>query len=351
MYNSWDTSYPHLYNASISTALITPWISKIFHIDLVAIFKIIYPAIFALVPVILYFTYRKMIGNWKAIYAVLFFIAMPVFFFELPQLPRQEIAEVFFCLAILITISKIDYKVVLLSLCTLLTVMLHYTIGLITIAFLIAMLAVKLVSLKLKWGLIQNSRLSFYTLIAVLTLTAGLTAIWGLNIADNMPIRALNNVFSVGPSETTTIVTNEQTIINLSPTVIDQVSVASKSDSTIAAATGLDITNGISIWGIVFRIVQWTTQLLIILGCIRVLTHYKEYKFTTEFVACIGASAVLLILCLTVFGFSGLLGMTRFYHLALIFLAPMFVIGLDYIKKNIKEYKTNDNGNKISPIS
>lgn len=323
MYWHWDTSYPHLYNASISTALIAPWISKLFGIDLITVFKAVYPVLFSFVPVLLYYIYRQAISQWKAIIAVLFFVAVPVFFLELPQLPRQELAEVFLCLIILVMISKLQYKIAIILPCALLIVMIHYSIGLMTIAFLLAMLLVKTVALKWKWNLLQDSRISFEGLTATLGITVCLALYWGLAIANGLPLHAISNIFFVGVPQSVQS--------GYDPVTVQTVTGAS--DSITAAAVGLDIfDSGISVWGKTFRVIQWITQLLIIAGCIRLLFWNKQYKFSSEFAAGIAASAGLLILCITVFGFSGLLGMTRFYHISLIFLAPMFAIGLDYIK-------------------
>jgi uncharacterized membrane protein len=334
MYDGWDISYPHLYNASISTTLIAPWISKFLMIDLVVVFKMIYPAIFALVPVILYFVYRKVIGQWKAIFAILFFISMPVFFMEMPQLPRQQIAEVFLCIVILLLISDLEYKIFLIVPCVAIIPMLHYSIGFATIAFLLTMLVVKLINSKLKWQLIGSSKISYTGLIVSLTVAIVITAVWGLNVADGMSLRAISNIFYVG---------HVSTVSDSVTTQIPMATATIKSDGIISAAMGFDIFNGTSTWGKVFRVIQWITQILVILGCFRLLFRYREYKFSSEFIAGIGASAMLLVLCLTIFGFSGLLGISRFYHLSLIFLAPMFAIGLDFKINNIRRLNKDDN--------
>jgi uncharacterized membrane protein len=48
---------------------------------------------------------------------------------------------------------------------------------------------------------------------------------------------------------------------------------------------------------------------------------------------CIGASFVLLMFCIFVPKFSLIINMTRFYHVSLFFIAPMLVLGLDWVKR------------------
>lgn len=343
MYNGWDINYPHLYNASISTTLIAPFISKFLSIDLIVVFKMIYPALFALVPVILYFVYRKAIGSVKAVFAVLFFIAVPVFFLEMPQLPRQQLAEVFLCIVILLMVIDIEYKTMLIAPCVALIVMLHYTVGLLAIALLLGMFLVKAVNSKLRLKFIGDSKISYRGIIITLTIGITLAAVWGMNVADNMPIRAINNIFNVGHVSTASTISAASDSVTA-----PDVTVAAKADNLIMTAVGLDIFNGTSVWGKIFRVVQWITQLLVILGCFRLLFRYKKYRFSSEFTSGIAASCILLLMCLTVFGFSRLLGMTRFYHVSLIFLAPIFVLGGDLvcsikIRRNISIWQQKKN--------
>lgn len=324
MYNGWDINYPHLYNASISTAIIAPFISKVTGISLIWVYKAIYPALFALVPVILYFAYKKMIGRTPALIASAFFISMPAFFLELPQLPRQELAELLFCLTILVIVygsKKWIWSIIPLLM---FTVIIHYTIGMMALAFLICMMVVKLVGYKWKWNVLQNSNVPFRVLLIAIVCVGLLSLVWGLNVASGLSLRALSNIANVS--------VNEQVIQGTQPIDIDNV--VNTSDGITSTALGLDIIGGnISGYGAVFRIIQIITQVLIIVGCFSVLIRYKYYKWNSEFVASIGGSLMLLLLCIVVFGFSGLLGITRFYHVALIFLAPMLSISLDVFSR------------------
>ncbi|MDD4877342.1 MAG: DUF2206 domain-containing protein, partial [Dehalococcoidales bacterium] len=100
----------------------------------------------------------------------------------------------------------------------------------------------------------------------------------------------------------------------------------------IKTAVGFDFADA-SVAGKFFRIIQYITQLLIVIGSIWLVFNYKKYKFTAEFFAGIIASFVLLLCCVFVPGFSLIINATRFYQLALFFIAPVFIISFDAIPK------------------
>jgi hypothetical protein len=99
---------------------------------------------------------------------------------------------------------------------------------------------------------------------------------------------------------------------------------------TVQMGIGLDFLDQ-PIEGKLFRIAQYLTQLLIIIGSIRLLLYHRKYRFSSEFVAGVGCSFLLLLTCIFVPQFSLILNMPRFYQISLFFLAPMLVIGCDAV--------------------
>ena len=98
----------------------------------------------------------------------------------------------------------------------------------------------------------------------------------------------------------------------------------------VRAGIGLDFMS-VPIEGKVFRVVQYSTQILIVLGLVRLWKKRKEYNFTLEFVACILAGFALLGACIFIPFFSNILNMTRYYHMSLFFLAPLLVLGCEMV--------------------
>jgi uncharacterized membrane protein len=64
----WDLGYVHIYNTSAVLGWLSPIIAKV-GIPVLWQFKALYPALFAGVPVILFFAYRRMIGEKRAFWA------------------------------------------------------------------------------------------------------------------------------------------------------------------------------------------------------------------------------------------------------------------------------------------
>jgi uncharacterized membrane protein len=101
--------YPSLgfdYNGMLSIGLLAPIYSIISNLSLTWVFKIIYPAIFSLVPVGLFVVYNKLTNHKIALLACIFFITVNAFFVTLPETARQEIAELFLALILMLVIDE-----------------------------------------------------------------------------------------------------------------------------------------------------------------------------------------------------------------------------------------------------
>lgn len=92
------TRYLNPYNACLSITVLPALLSNLIHISGEYVFKFLYQAIFALVPVALYLLYVKLSSKMIAIIGVFIFIFQLYFVQQLPALARQEIAFLFFVL-------------------------------------------------------------------------------------------------------------------------------------------------------------------------------------------------------------------------------------------------------------
>jgi uncharacterized membrane protein len=97
-------------------------------------------------------------------------------------------------------------------------------------------------------------------------------------------------------------------------------------ESLVVAATGGDIAR-VSMIGKAFRVVQYTVQFLIVVGFIRLMLRPARTKFTIEYIVLTAISALMLFACIAIPYFSGYLETERFYRIALLFLAPLCVMG------------------------
>jgi uncharacterized membrane protein len=93
-------------NAVLSVTLLAPLISIVSGLSVVWIFKTIYPLLFALVPVGLFVVFKKQTSDRIALLASFFVTFLFTFFTEMPALARQEIAELFLVLLLILLVDK-----------------------------------------------------------------------------------------------------------------------------------------------------------------------------------------------------------------------------------------------------
>ena len=102
----WDFTSPGNVNAMLSVVLLAPMYSYITGLDLTWVFKLVYPIIFALVPLGLYHVFRRQVGAKSAFLACFFFASFIIFYAEMASLARQEIAELFLVLLIMLMVAR-----------------------------------------------------------------------------------------------------------------------------------------------------------------------------------------------------------------------------------------------------
>ena len=89
----WNQTNPIGVNGMLSIVMLAPIFSKVLNMNLIWVFKIVYPTIFSLLPVGLFCIYKKQFDNKTAFLSTFFFMAFVVFYVEMMQLARQQIAS------------------------------------------------------------------------------------------------------------------------------------------------------------------------------------------------------------------------------------------------------------------
>lgn len=102
----WDQSIANDYNTVLSITMLAPIFSLVSTMDLLWVFKIVYPLLFSLVPLVLYLSIKKMTGSKTAVLSIFFFMFVSTFFTEMLNVARQQIAEIFVALLILLVMTK-----------------------------------------------------------------------------------------------------------------------------------------------------------------------------------------------------------------------------------------------------
>jgi len=355
----WDLSIPHPYNSSILTSAIIPLISKVTNIPLEFFFKVLLPVCLACVPVVCYYVFKKNFTSTISFLSAIFLISVPTFFLEITGIGKQMVGELLLILTLYtLFFSKLSNvkRGVLALILGGLTIMTHYSMGSILILYISG---ATLILLGIKYIFKQDIKISLKPIIPVLLACLLLGGVYYSIVSKGVIVKileahALNQVIKVQAMlnidstsielkrdavERDTVVPatlGEQwvkfykeegqaikTIVPAGPnlkTPLDKY--IFNLEPTLKGAIGLDFLDQGPL-GKSFRILQYLTQLLMILGLFYFFLSKKfkeNWIYTTFFILGWG------ILGLTIFfpGFSAILNASRFYHMALLFIAPSF---------------------------
>jgi uncharacterized membrane protein len=106
----WNPALPDATNAVLSVTTLAPLLSQTSGLSLVWLFKLVYPLLFALVPLGIFIVVQKQTNDKIAFLAAFFVSFLFTFFSEMPALARQEIAELFLILLLVIILDKYRSK-------------------------------------------------------------------------------------------------------------------------------------------------------------------------------------------------------------------------------------------------
>jgi uncharacterized membrane protein len=348
MNSIWDPTMYGTCNAMLSLVMLAPIYSIITNMDITWVFKIIYPLLFSLVPLGLYRVYQKQTNDKIAFLSCFFFMSMFTFYVSILGLHRQQIAELFLVLLILLMIDKNMNKTKSSFLFIVFGISLavsHYALSYIYMfclisAWLLLFLAENPEIQKLKnnpyykFSRYKDEKIAgnpvplkvdrtisstFVLLFIVFTLT------WYMYVSSSS---AFYTIVHIGDHIASSIF-----IDFLKP----------------EATQGLDIILAASetLLGSLNRAIHFTTQFFIIVGISVSLLKQKERDFNAEYLA---FSIPFFGICLAgilIPYFAATINTTRLYHITLLFLAPFCVIGgmrvLKVLSRIVRASWTNKN--------
>jgi len=332
---AWDWALPHLYNSVLSVTLIPPMISILAKIDLTYVFKAVYPLLFAFVPVVLYAVFKRLVDKKIAFLSAFFVISSFTFFIELTQLARQEMAELFFVLVLLVIVSekiKGSVKTLLLLVFSFSLIVSHYGLALIFIiiaSFTVCALYVthhrKALSSSPRTWKVNHSKWP-------------VDLVWSLwqNRSDelNVPYVLLFIVvwlfwytFVARGTIATSVEVNIQYMVQLFSSDVGKAS--SAGISSAVATTGLlhNVATGLRL----------LAEGLIVLGLIVTFTKRRDFPNTTYFFFAVGSLGILAA-ALFLPNVATQLNVTRFYHIATLVMAPFCLIGGIFLLSTVQKY-------------
>ncbi|MEN4069246.1 MAG: DUF2206 domain-containing protein [Methanobacterium sp.] len=333
----WDQHIPIMVNGSLSIVMLAPIYSLILDMDTVWAFKIIYSIVFSFVPLALFQVFRKQTDDKIAFFAVFFFMSFLVFFTEMLALARQQIAELFFALSILLFLDKrmaVAKRAALLITFSFSVVVSHYGLSYFYMGYLILSLCL----------------LSFARSSTLRHLWAGLSARFrkgkgGIQIDTLLPISAEEKISTIHLSTTfvtlsvvfgifwfiyTAAGTGFSTIVFIGDHVyhsLGELFNPGTRDPTILLALGLASLELASVQRSIFLVIQYITQLFIVVGVIGFVFNLRKTRFQPVYIAMTLISFLLLGLCIILPYFARFWNMSRIYHLTLFFLTPFCILG------------------------
>jgi uncharacterized membrane protein len=353
----WDFTIREHSNSVVSVVLLWPTYSLLLNMHAIWVVKIIYPLIFCLVPVLLFHIFRGQVGDKKAFLATFFFMSVPIFFTIVTEYARQQVAELFFALIILLMIDRslaLNQRIALTIIFVMSLIVSHYALGYIVLAFLLGAWAVVALMrsgagrklwrpLTRKGGAlpeILTSQSAFpHKIMAVIIAVYLLFGLgWYGGIAGGSVLNTIRQItheqYSLLSEELPVLVESIELPGPTEPAQPAQPASKffdpSEREALIATALGLDFASA-SPWDKAFRIFQYLTELFIAVGFFVLVLRPRRFKFKAEYMGFVMVAALILLACIVVPRVSRYLDITRFYHVCLFSLAPLCILGAECI--------------------
>jgi uncharacterized membrane protein len=335
-------------NTMLSITLFTPLLSIVTGMSVTWVFKLIFPLLFALVPLGLFRLYEKLTSARIALFGVFFFMVTFSFYTELLSMARQEIAEFFVVALLLLLVDKEMRRMPRFFLSGLFgfsLIVSHYAVTFIFLfCFILAWLMLLVVGSFDLRALAQRAarardpdravapfrrprRLrSNITAVFVVGFTL-IAAVWYRFANNSQPFDQFARIFTVtlayfgirAPLSVLTGASANATDMPL-PTVASN-------------ANGLDTTGIQSIIAYKLPLHQVTEYLILIaliialVGFLFALKERSRLKFSNEYLAFSAAMWIVLYLCATQPYFAMNLNLSRFVQISQIPLSVFLVIG------------------------
>jgi len=314
----WNSSLYGSINGMLAIVILAPMYSLLCDLDIVWIFKIVYPFFFSFVPLAMYCFIKKQTNEKVSFLSCCFFIFLAFFYSTMLQLARQQIAELFLALAIALLVNRElerKSKSFLLTLFGISIIVSHYGTAYLFMFICIAncLFTLLLNFPRLFGGNLSSKSYEFFIGPAFTIIFAVLTLMWYMFTAGSHPFETLLHSIQ--------IITMEF----LNPIESD--------------AFHLIVRRTVSPLHDVLKVLHNITQFFVVLG-IAELILVRKYtgKFNKEYsqLSVIFFGIWVLSVIIPYYGFD----FTRVYHITLIVLSPYFVIGslvfLEIFKKYLK---------------
>ncbi len=299
----WDPNTSGNVNAMLSIVMLAPALASLTGLQIHEVFKFIFPLAFAFVPLLVYYAAREQTSTRIAFLAAMFLVMSSVFFSEMLQVARQEIAELELASAILLMCcarTNIVRQSLLLIAFLAAVVVSHYGLAYIMLGLLGGATVLVLFLPRFQS---RAQRLAFN--VNLVALFGVVTLGWYIYASGGSPFES---IVKIGSRVSESLFTKF-----LDPTAAQGVTV---------------LVSSLSVQREITRFLHLASQLAITLGLAIVLFRRSENRFRTDYLSLSSLAFVLLIAGIGVPYFASAINTTRLYHISTLFLAPFFVMGL-----------------------
>lgn len=288
------------YNSMLSITLLPAVYSTLMNIKGDLVFKILYPFILSLTPLVLNRIFEKQFGKLVGLLSTLFFVFTFTAFYgpEILSLNRQIVGELFLLMSVFLLISKTipvtERRLILIVFGAVLAVS-HYSLAYIFLAI------VALVFLLSRARPIFEDTINTLTVLALFLITFSYYA-----IGPSSPLVSLvNNVKS----------TFSDLFFGLTPTQSGTASTMFAGPQVFTAATWINL------------LLSGIANVFLIIGILSIILRIKGKGISVTFKTILIVAAAILVISLISPSIASTLNFTRFYGIALLFLSPCFVLG------------------------
>jgi uncharacterized membrane protein len=288
------------YASMLSLTILPFFYSVVLNLSGELIFKVIYPIILSIVPVVLYYVYTVFFDERRAVLAVFFFVSYATFYIQMAYLARQMIAELFFALLLLLyakygfTRNRGRHSVLIL----------FFFFGLIVSHYGLTYVAI------------------LYVLCFVLVTSAREHRLNKTGLTDLLLLLALALTWYVFSFSSAAV---NDLAASLNRMIAGLADIFGGRDPNLLKAIG-----AVSLPSLWRRLGQYTffaLEILTVAGFLKLLWTRKRLGSNQFFFSGILASMLLLALSIAIPNFSYTLNQTRIFQIALFFLAPMLMLG------------------------
>lgn len=305
----WDSLLYSNVNAMLSIAMLNPIYTILLGISPVIIFKVIYPFLFSFVPVALYKSYKNILNERESFLAAFFFISLHTFFTEMLALARQQIAELYLALIVLLVFSNIErnIKYTLLLLFSFSLVVSHYGT---TYLFLLSLILANIVF----YVIYRKDKQPFLIRVEYTALFYVMVFLWYTLTSSSSPFDTIVRTGNI-------ILANIYDLFD--PYKSQGLYTIVKNYSGLRQFTKYYIL---------------LSQMMIAIGILWLALNLKRVKFNREFIALALVWFIFDVYGIALPYFSNALNATRLYQLTLFFLSPFVVIGFSVIVKSLSKF-------------